>query len=163
MKSGRINIDLIRETRDQLWAEAVVLYEAGESWWITKKETLADAERHQRDRYIGDPWDEAIGGYIDLHSEVTIDDVLRGALHLEIGRCGQLEMNRVARSLRALAVTGFKPEPSGGKRVWKYRKPHRGRYERHYIWKNGEGIMSKRVSPQGAPEEQTGARHHCHH
>jgi predicted P-loop ATPase len=123
VKSGWINVDLIREIRDQLWAEAVVRYEAGESWWITKKETLADAERHQRDRYIGDPWDEIIGSYIDLHSEVTIDEVLRSALSLEIGRCGQLEMNRVARSLRALGCHRFQTRTTGGKRVWKYRKP----------------------------------------
>jgi len=31
VKSGKINIVLIREVRAQLWAEAVVLYEAGES------------------------------------------------------------------------------------------------------------------------------------
>jgi predicted P-loop ATPase len=123
VKSGKINIALLREIRDQLWAEAVVLYEAGEPWWITKKETMADAERHQRDRYVGDPWDEIIGSYMDLHSEVTIDEVLRSALSLEIGRCGQLEMNRVARSLRALGCHRFQARTSGGKRVWKYRKP----------------------------------------
>jgi predicted P-loop ATPase len=123
VKSGKINIVLLREIRDQLWAEAVFLYEAGESWWITKKETLADAERHQRDRYIGDPWDDVISAYLDLQSEVTIDEVLRQALHLEIGRCGQLEMNRVARSLKALGYQRFQIRTAGGKRVWKYRKP----------------------------------------
>ena len=122
VKSGRININLIREIRDQLWAEAVVLYQAGEPWWITKKETLADAARHQRDRYIGDPWDDMISSYVDLQSEVTIDEVLRLALHLEIGRCGQLEMNRVARSLRANGCHRFQARTTGGKRVWKYRK-----------------------------------------
>ena len=123
VKSGKINVVLIQEIRDQLWAEAVALYEAGESWWITKKETLADAERHQRDRYIGDPWDDVISGYLDLHTEVTIDEVLRSALGLEIGRCGQLEMNRVARGLRALGCHRFQARTTGGKRVWKYRKP----------------------------------------
>jgi predicted P-loop ATPase len=123
VKSGKINIVLIREIRDQLWAEAVVLYEAGESWWITKKETMADAERHQRDRYIGDPWDDIISSYMDLQSEVTIDEVLRSALSLEIGRCGQLEMNRVARSLKALGCLRFQARTAGGKRTWKYRKP----------------------------------------
>ena len=63
VKIGKINVDLLREQRDQLWAEAVVLYKAGVPWWITKAETLRDAERHQRDRYIGDPWDDIIGSY----------------------------------------------------------------------------------------------------
>jgi hypothetical protein len=60
---------------------------------------------------------------MDLHSEVTIDEVLRSALSLEIGRCGQLEMNRVARSLKALGCHRFQARTNGGKRVWKYRKP----------------------------------------
>ena len=37
---------------------------------------------------------------------MTIDEVLRFAVSLEIGRCGFLEMNCVARSLSVLAVTG---------------------------------------------------------
>jgi hypothetical protein len=32
-------------------------------------------------------------------------------------------MNRVARSLRALGCHRFQARTSGGKRVWKYRKP----------------------------------------
>ena len=64
-----------------------------------------------------------ISSYVDLQSEVTIDEVLRLALNLEIGRCGQLEMNRVARSLRAVGCHRFQARTTGGKRVWKYRKP----------------------------------------
>jgi predicted P-loop ATPase len=126
VKSGKINIVLIREICDQLWAEAVVLYDAGEDWWITKKETLADAERHQRDRYVGDPWEEAINNYMDLRSEVTIDEVLRNALHLEIGRCGQPELNRVARCLTLLGYRRVQVrtgDRTDNKRVYKYRKP----------------------------------------
>ena len=83
VKIGRINVEMLRDMRDQLWAEAVILYNANVPWWITKQETQRDAERHQRDRYIGDPWDEIIGSYIDLYSEVTISDVLTNALHLD--------------------------------------------------------------------------------
>jgi predicted P-loop ATPase len=122
VKSGKINIVLLREIRDQLWAEAVVLYEAGESWWITEKQTLADAERHQRDRYIGDPWDEIISSYMDLHSEVTIEEVLRLALHLEVGRCGHSEALRVSRCLKMLGCHRINTR-AGTNRVWKYRKP----------------------------------------
>jgi predicted P-loop ATPase len=108
--------------RDQLWAEAVVLYKANVPWWITKQETQQDAERHQQDRYIGDPWDKAISDYVETSTEVTVDEVLRSALHLEIGRCGQSEMNRVARCLRALGCHRMQVR-TGAKRVWKYRRP----------------------------------------
>jgi predicted P-loop ATPase len=86
IKVGRINVDLLQQMRDQLWAEAVVLYGARVPWWLTKKEAQADAERHQRDRYVGDPWDKAIAEYVETASEVSIDEV-----NLEIGRCGQSE------------------------------------------------------------------------
>ena len=122
IKTGRINVDLLQQMRDQLWAEAVVLYGARVPWWLTKKDAQADAERHQRDRYIGDPWDKAIAEYVETASEVTIDEVLRFAVNLEIGRCGQSEMNRAARCLRSLGLSRVQVR-TGDKRVYKYRKP----------------------------------------
>jgi hypothetical protein len=122
IKIGKINVDLLQQLRDQLWAEAVVLYDARVPWWLTKKEAQADAERNQRDRYVGDPWDRAIADYVETASEVTMDEVLRFAVHLEIGRCGQSEMNRAARCLRSLGLSRVQVR-TGDKRVYKYRKP----------------------------------------
>jgi predicted P-loop ATPase len=121
VKIGKINVEMLRDMRDQLWAEAVVLYNANVPWWITKQETQRDAERHQRDRYIGDPWDEIIGAYVDLYSEVTIPDVLTNALHLDKSRWTQAEQNRVARCLKAQGCHRIQVR-TGDKRVWKYRK-----------------------------------------
>jgi predicted P-loop ATPase len=135
VKIGKIDIDQLLNDRDQLWAEAVVLFDANFPWWITKGEIQAHAENQQRARYIGDPWDQVISDYVDssLSSDVTVHDVLTGALNLDIGRCGQPEMNRVARCLRSLglsrvqvrihAVGGDKHASGGDRRVWKYRKP----------------------------------------
>jgi predicted P-loop ATPase len=121
VKIGKINVEMLRDMRDQLWAEAVILYNANVPWWITKQEAQRDAERHQQDRYIGDPWDNAIADYVETSTEVTVDEVLRSALHLEIGRCGQSEMNRVARCLRALGCHRMQVR-TGAKRIWKYRR-----------------------------------------
>jgi predicted P-loop ATPase len=121
VKIGKINVELLSDMRDQLWAEAVILYNANVPWWITKQEIQRDAERQQQDRYIGDPWDRAIADYLETAIYVTIDDVLRFAVGMEISRCGQSEMNRVARSLRALGCHRVQVR-SGDKRVWKYRK-----------------------------------------
>jgi predicted P-loop ATPase len=121
VKIGKINVEMLRDMRDQLWAEAVVLYNANVPWWITKQETQRDAERHQRDRYIGDPWDEIIAAYVDLYSEVTIPDVLTNALHIDKARWTQAEQNRVARCLKAQGCHRIQVR-TGDKRVWKYRK-----------------------------------------
>jgi predicted P-loop ATPase len=121
VKIGRISIELLQEIRDQLWAEAVTLYDAGAGWWITKIETQREAERHQRDRYVGDPWDDIISSYMDLYSEVAISEVLTNALHLDKARWTQVEQNRVARCLKAQGCHRFQAR-TGDKRVWKYRK-----------------------------------------
>jgi predicted P-loop ATPase len=126
VKIGKINVEILRDMRDQLWAEAVVLYNANVPWWITKQETQRDAERHQQDRYIGDPWDRAIADYVGTCTEVSVDEVLRLGLHLEIGRCGQSEMTRAARCLRSLGWSRVQVrtgDRSGDKRVYKYRRP----------------------------------------
>jgi predicted P-loop ATPase len=124
VKVGKIDIDQLKNDRDQLWAEALVLFDANVPWWITKSEIQAIAEHHQQARYVGDPWDRAIADYVDSATTkgVTIDQVLRQALGLEIGRCGQIEMNRVARCLRSLGLSRVQVRV-GDKRVWTYRKP----------------------------------------
>lgn len=125
VKVGKIDIDRLQNDRDQLWAEAVVLFDANFPWWITKSEIQAVAECHQQARYVGDPWDRAIADYVESTTTngVTVDQVLRLALGLEIGRCGQIEMNRVARCLRSLGLSRVQVRTGGGKRVWTYRKP----------------------------------------
>jgi len=125
VRIGKINIEMLRDMRDQLWAEAVVLYNARVPWWITKQETQRDAERHQQDRYVGDPWDKAIADYVGAYAEVSVDEVLRLALHLEIGRCGHSEMTRAARCLKSLGWSRVQVrtgDRNDDKRVYKYRR-----------------------------------------
>jgi predicted P-loop ATPase len=121
IKIGKIDIEGLREARDQLWAEADILYQAHVPWWITKAEVEQEAERQQRDRYIGDPWERAISDYVEKNHEMTIDEVLRFALAMEINRCGHVEQNRVVRCLRSLGLVRIRVR-TGDKRVWKYRK-----------------------------------------
>jgi predicted P-loop ATPase len=121
VKVGRIDIDGLLEVRDQLWAEAVVLYEANVPWWITKNEVLKDAESQQAARYVGDPWETAIERYASNETEVTVEKVLRDGLGIELTRCGQIEANRVARSLRSLGFVRVQRR-TGDKRWWAYRR-----------------------------------------
>jgi predicted P-loop ATPase len=122
VKIGRIDVDGLIEVRDQLWAEADILYQANVPWWITKSEVEQEAEHQQRSRYTADAWEPAISDYIETKYEVTIEEVLRSALFLEIGRWGQAEMNRVTRCLRSLGLVRIQVR-RGDKRVWIYRKP----------------------------------------
>ena len=123
VKSGRININLFAKFATSSGPKPSYCTKPGCLGGSPRRKPWPTRARHQRDRYIGDPWDDMISSYVDLQSEVTIDEVLRLALNLEIGRCGQPEMNRVARSLRAVGCHRFQARTTGGKRVWKYRKP----------------------------------------
>ncbi|HYI97474.1 MAG TPA: VapE domain-containing protein, partial [Bryobacteraceae bacterium] len=48
---GRIDLDSLRRDRDQLWAEAVVRYLAGEHWWFEGAELNDAAREEQEARY----------------------------------------------------------------------------------------------------------------
>jgi predicted P-loop ATPase len=122
IKVGKISVERLEQDRDQLWAEAVRLYLEGNPWWITNKQVLADAERHQRDRYIGDPWEGLVGSFIDRRNEVAITEILQDAVHLDKGRWGQAEQNRIARCLRSFGWVRLQVR-TGDKREWKYRRP----------------------------------------
>jgi predicted P-loop ATPase len=122
IKIGRIDIDKLSRDRDQLWAEAVARFSAGEAWWLTNKSVLAEAEQHQRDRYIGDPWESVINVFIGGRNEVAVNEILQDALHLEKGRWGQTEQNRIARCLTSLGWSRVQVR-TGDKREWKYRRP----------------------------------------
>jgi len=80
----KVDLDLLRERRDQLWAEAVQRLSAGESWWIDKGSALDhEAAVIQAERYNETVWAPAIGRYLEqpdtrMRGCVTAADVLSG-------------------------------------------------------------------------------------
>ena len=60
IKCGIIDIDAIRRDRDQLWAEAVVRFRAGEKHWFDTLEDNDIARTQQAERTETDPWEEII-------------------------------------------------------------------------------------------------------
>jgi predicted P-loop ATPase len=80
---GAIDRDGIERDRDQLWAEAVVRFKAGEKWWLEtpKLEALATAE--QAARFKTDVWTKPIKQWLGRRLDVSVGEVLRGALGIE--------------------------------------------------------------------------------
>ena len=125
LTTNRVDVDRICKDRDQLWAEAVIHFEANVPWWLTKDETRIAAESEQSSRYIGDAWDNHIADYLGslLSDTVTIHQIFQQALDItDKARWGQSEQNRVARCLRRLGWAR-KQIYDGGKPVWKYIRP----------------------------------------
>jgi predicted P-loop ATPase len=118
IRCGRIAYDAIVRDRDQLWAEAVALYNAREPWWLTDEALLLEAHGQQEDRYQGDPWHEFIAKYCADADSVSVADILE-ALGIERARWTQADQNRVARCLIRLCWERYRS--STKPRSWRYR------------------------------------------
>ena len=56
---GMIDLAGLEKVRDQLWAEAVHRFKAGEPWWLETPELEALATAEQEARFVVDPWEDA--------------------------------------------------------------------------------------------------------
>jgi predicted P-loop ATPase len=120
-KCGLIDIAALRRDRDQLWAEAVHLYNAGVPWWLSDAESVADAEDAQDQRYQPDPWEATVAGYLLDRDEASVTCILSDLLGIPMDRQDHSMAVRVARCLQH---SGWARKRRGGRgeRRWVYIK-----------------------------------------
>lgn len=134
VRVGPVAVDRIREDRDQLWAQARVMFRNG-GIRFARTEQLARAEHQQYQ--IRDPWLEITEDWLYRSSEfeegcpaqrggLRLCDVLRGAVGLEASRTGSREERRMATVLKALGYS-VKVRWADGKSVRLWEKPPEGR------------------------------------
>lgn len=99
---GKIDLDALARDRDQLFAEAVHRYQAGEGWWPSTEFEREHITNEQEARYESDAWESPIATYIGSLARTTILDVAREALHIETGKIGVAEQRRIGASLKKL-------------------------------------------------------------
>lgn len=124
---NKVDLDALREIRDQLWAEAVFCYEAGDIWWVTKDESWMFAEA-QDERFVVDEWEGPILHWLEesqIGETTTGNDILSQALKLDFGHWGKPEQMRVGAIMHRL---GWRKKrltalPKSGVRQWAYQKP----------------------------------------
>ncbi len=99
---GLINTDALARDRDQLFAEAVHRFRAGEAWWPDGDFEARWIRPQQDARYEHDAWEDAIQQYLSAGPDAcprrttTILQIAREALQLEVGRIRTLDQRRVA-------------------------------------------------------------------
>lgn len=71
---GDINLQAIKDDRDQLWAEAVHRYKAGERWWLDTETERQIASEVTAARLQTHPWDEILDIKLKYQDQTTIMD-----------------------------------------------------------------------------------------
>jgi len=100
-----VDVALLAQWRDQLWAEAVAALKAGEVWWLTAGEDAA-REDAAEDHMVENTWVVRMADYLADPSRrttgVTIAEVLVGSLGVDLGRADRGEATRAGKAMRRL-------------------------------------------------------------
>jgi predicted P-loop ATPase len=99
LKTGTIDIEALKQDRDQLFAEALQLFRGGAQWWPDKSFEAKHIKPEQDARYEADPWEEPIAKYLDdlIDPKTTVSQVAKCALgFLFDARVGTADARRIA-------------------------------------------------------------------
>jgi putative DNA primase/helicase len=88
---GMVDRDGLEKARDQLWAEAVHHFKAGESWWLETPELEAFAAAEQAARFVADVWEQPIREWLGDRT-----DVAAATVFWPIRSCSALTASRTA-------------------------------------------------------------------
>lgn len=118
VECGQVDRDGFERDRDQLFAEAVSAFHAGEPWHLTEPETIQQAEAAQAQRVEHDPWIADVAEYVVGRAEVTTREIM-SKLGIPSARSTGPQAKRIAGIMRELKFAG-REDQSGGRRdiVW---------------------------------------------
>jgi predicted P-loop ATPase len=114
--SGRIELGLLGDARDQLFAEALIAYQDRVPHWPDAQFERELIMPEQQARYSGDIWEDRIERYIADKERVTAAEIARDALSIPDGQMRHEHALRIASTLRA---AGWELRRSERVRWWK--------------------------------------------
>lgn len=125
-RGHEIPLDKVAEWRDQLWAEAVHLFRAGEQWHLTAEEKALLRESHSEKHIEQHPWEDLVAEWLTTWTApVTTSVVLEKAIRKPTFQWNRGDQMAVASVLKRLGWErpGDKGRPRGGERVWTRESP----------------------------------------
>lgn len=116
-----INTDYIASQREQLYAEAMRRYQAGETWWIMPRD---QTRAEQESRRVADVWEESLLSFLGSRNEVSMSALLTDGLGLPAAKQDRQLQLRAASVLRALGFERQTVTRRGvGQKLWIRRQP----------------------------------------
>ena len=100
IKSSYIDIPKMRKDREQLFAEASVLFNQSFSWW----EVPESAEIEQEQRRQFDEWEQIISKWLVSKTDATIEEIAVGSLGVTKDKLDRRSMIRIR---QAMIVNGW--------------------------------------------------------
>jgi predicted P-loop ATPase len=99
----RVDLNLLAQERDRIWAAAVALYRAGEACYLSADDEAIAAEFNESYK-TEDPWTSTISLYLKENSrgEITTAEILTHGLRIEVGQQDKRDEIRVQQVLTAL-------------------------------------------------------------
>lgn len=120
VECDKIDLDRLKKDAPQLWAEAVAAYQDGEQWWLTDDEQ-SGATVVQASRYEEDPYNTMIDEFLKVRTQVTMLEIMQGALEIPKERRNSVVNKRIAAHLH---TRGWQRVDEGGGKVY-YMRPDR--------------------------------------
>ena len=113
---GVVNLQWLQENREQLFAEAVVRYQNGESWWDVP------TDEHRRkidDRRQEDPWTDAVLTYMEDHAPCSMAAILQSGVGRQTESQTSGDQRRCASILKQYGYEKYYDNSDGKRRKWR--------------------------------------------
>lgn len=94
--------DSLEQVRAQLFAEAVVKFNAGERWYPVERDDVEMFRLQQADREVGDVWEDLIENRTVGKLEISMNTIFRDILDIEPAKMTRAEQIRVGEAMRRL-------------------------------------------------------------
>jgi hypothetical protein len=117
VRCGFLGLDWLRDNREQLFAEAVARFKAGQDWWSIP---LADAARAADERRPEDPWEEILDKHLIDGQVYSSRELLGHPLDIDVENQSQQSATRVGRIMRRLGWERFERRTGEGtQKLWR--------------------------------------------
>ncbi|MCU7904460.1 MAG: virulence-associated E family protein [Candidatus Thiodiazotropha sp. (ex Epidulcina cf. delphinae)] len=100
----KVDVSWLRVNRDQLWAEALSLYQSGEYWWVSDETERVLIGDLQDDRLQRDPWEDKLLEFLSCNTGQYYSSyqLLTEAIGMDAPYIQRAHMNRIAPIMKAV-------------------------------------------------------------